>query len=194
MINIFMKSIFTPHEVFKRNHMKGRLQTSIVMVIVTALLGTIFAPVVYYYTYKDKYDINLNLRSMFLGLSVSIITWLVVLTLFWLLSKAFKKGIRFEQVASTWGLSYTPNFLCIILYNLLLVKPEIYNGSGFSTFVICSFFIMFLIWKAIFYFILMRFVIKTTLYEITVITAVSTLVFIVLMIVGFRVGIQVPML
>jgi hypothetical protein len=43
-------------------------------------------------------------------------------------------------------------------------------------------------------FMLMRFVIDTSLREIIVITAVSAVVFAVLMMIGFKVGIQVPML
>lgn len=195
MIHVLRQAIFTPLKVFNReDHIKDRLWASISMVIMTALLGSVVAPVIYFYTYQNKYEIQLDLGSMILGFAVSMITWLVVCTMFWLLSKAFHKGIVLGQVAATWGLSYIPNLFCIILYNLLLTHPGIYNGSGFSTFIISSLFLLFLIWKAIFYFILMRSVLNTTLLEITVCTAVSALVFTILMMVGFWVGIQVPML
>jgi hypothetical protein len=194
MTTVLYKSIFSPLEVFIRDNVKSRLQASIVTVLVTAFLGSIIAPVLYFYTYKNKYIIDLSFSSMFISLTMSIITWLVACTLFWLLSKAFCKGLGFGQITSIWGLSYIPNFLCLILYNLLLIKPEIYNGSGFSTFIISSFFIMFLIWKAIYYFLFMRFVINTTLREIIIITAISALVFAVIMTIGFRVGVQIPML
>jgi hypothetical protein len=194
MLNIIYKSIFAPLGVINRNNIKGKLQASIITVIVTAFLGSVVAPVVYYYVNRNKYEINLNIGSMLLGLSVSIITWLVVCTLFWLLSKAFHKEIGFVQVASTWGLSYIPNFLCIVLYNLLFILPKINNGSGFSAFIISSLFIMFLVWKAIYYFMFLRFVINTTLIEFAVFTAASAVVFAVLMLIGFKVGIQVPML
>jgi hypothetical protein len=194
MTNVLFQSIFAPLRVFNRGFVKSRIQTSIVTVIITALVGSVVAPVIYFYTYRSRYEIHMDISSMFLGLTVSIITWLATCTLFWILSKAFNKGIGFGQVASTWGLSYIPNFLCVILYNLLLIKPEIYNGSGFSSFIISSLFIMFLIWKSIYYFMFMRFMLNTTLLEIIVITAVSALLFGILMIIGFKVGIQVPML
>lgn len=193
MIYALLKSIFTPLEVINRNQVKGRFQASIVTVLVTAILGSVIAPVVCFYTNKNRYDVNLDIGGMFIGLSVSIITWLVVCALFWLLSKAYKKEIGFGQVASTWGLSYIPNLLCIVLYNLLLIIPEINNGSGLSAFVLSTLFVIFLVWKAIYYFMFLRFVINITLGEFLVITAVSTIVFLVLIIIGFNVGIQVPM-
>jgi len=194
MISILYKSIFTPLGVVNRDNAKGKLQASVVIVFVTAILGSLIAPVVCFYVNRNIYEIHLEIGSMFIALAVSIITWFAVCALFWLLSKAFKKGLGFRQVASTWGLSYIPNFLCVVLYNLLVILPGINNGSGFSAFIISSLFIMFLVWKAIYYFMLMRFVINTTLGEFIVITAISTLVFTVLMIIGFKVGIQVPML
>lgn len=189
-MNILFQSIFTPLGVFNNNYVKNRLQTSMIIVLSTAILETIFAPIAYFCTYK----INLDISSMFLRLVVVIITWVVVCTVFWLLSKYFHKKISFRQTASIWGLSYIPNFLCIILYNILLIKPKIYNGSGFSTFIISSLFIMFLIWKAIYYFMYMRSVLNTTLREIVIITVVSAFLFISLIMLEFMVGVQVPVL
>lgn len=194
MLNVLYKSIFAPLEIINRDKVRGRFEASIIIVTATAFLGSVVAPVVYFYANRNKYEISLNIGNMFIGLTVSISTWLAVCTLFWVLSKAFNKGIGFGQVASTWGLSYIPNFLCIVLYNLLFIIPDINNGSGFSAFLISSLFILFLVWKAIYYFMLMRLVIETTLFEISITTAVSAVVFAVLMIIGFKVGIQVPML
>jgi len=194
MLNILFQSIFAPLRVFNRKFDMRKFHTSLATVIITALLNTVIAPVVFFYVYRTKYEIHLDIGNMLLGLIVSIFTWLVVCTLFWIFSKTFNKGIGLRQIASTWGLSYIPNISCIILYNLLLIKPEIYNGSGFSTFIISTFFIMFLIWKAIYYFMLMRLVLNTTLREIIIITVVSALIFTVLMLIGSKVGIQVPML
>jgi hypothetical protein len=194
MLNTLYKSIFAPLGVINLKHIKGRLLASTVTVVGTAFLGSVVAPTVYYYVNKNEYDINLNMASMFLGLAVSIFTWVVACTLFWSISKVFNKKIGFGQVASTWGLSYVTNFFCIVLYNLFIIIPEINSGSGFSTFIISSLFIMFLVWKAIYYFMFMRFVINTTLIEFFAFTLISAVVFAVLMIIGFKVGIQVPML
>jgi|GEM_PF-2371095 hypothetical protein len=194
ILNILYQSIFAPLGVVNRENVKGRLQVSVVIVLLTTLFGSIIAPVIYFYTIRNKYEINLDIGNMFLRLSLSIITWLAACTLLWLMAKIFSKGIEFGQIVSTWGLSYIPNFLCIVLYELLLIKPEIYSGNGFSAFILSSFFIMFLVWKAIYYFMIMKLVIHTTLGEFFVITAVLAIVFSVFMVIGFRVGIQVPML
>lgn len=85
------------------------------------------------------------------------------------------------------------NFFCIFLYNLVIIKPEIYSGGGFVTFLISSFFIMFLIWKAIHYFMLMRIVLNTTIGEI-IITMVSALIFTALMLIDSKVGLKVAMI
>lgn len=194
MLNVLYKLIFAPLGVFNRDNVKGRLQASVAAVLVTAILESVVAPVVYFYVNRDRYEINLDIGSMFIRLAVSIITWLAVCALFWLSAKAFNKGLSYRQVVSTWGLSYIPNLLCVLLYNLLLIIPKANNGSGFAAFIICTLFIMFLVWKAIYYFMLMRFVIDTTLREIIVITTISAVMFVILIIIGFKVGIQVPML
>ncbi|SFR96916.1 YIP1 family protein [Anaeromicropila populeti] len=193
-MNILYQSIFAPLGVFNNNYVKYRFQTAMIIVLSTAVLETILAPIIYFCTYRNRYKINLDISSMFLRLVVVIITWVVVCTVFWMFSKYFHKRISFSQTVSIWGLSYIPNFLCIILYNILLIKPEIYNGSGFSTFIISSLFIMFLIWKAIYYFMYMRSVLNTTLREITIITVVSALLFVSLIVIEFMVGVQVPVL
>ena len=91
MINVLYKAIVAPLGVFSRNNVKGRLQASSVTVVFTALFGSVIAPVAYFYTYKDSYEINLDISRMLIGLVISITTWLVVCTMFWLLSKTFNK-------------------------------------------------------------------------------------------------------
>lgn len=193
MLYALYKSIFAPLEVINRNEVKGRLSASVVTVLTTAVLGSVIAPIIYFYANKSRYDITLDIGGMFIGLSVSIVTWLAVCTLLWLLSKAFKKGLEFGQVASTWGLSYIPNLLCIVLYSLLLNIPKIYNSSDALTFVFSTVFIILLVWKAIYYFMFLRYVMDTSLGEFVAITAVSAVVFATLIILGSKAGIQVPM-
>lgn len=194
MISILMQSVYAPISVFNRRFDRKKLQASLTVVILATILNTVIAPLALFLAYRERYDIYLNIGNMLLGLIISIMTWLAACTLFWLFSKAFQKGVGFGQIAATWGLSFIPNVLCIILYSLLSVKPEIYNGSVLLAMIFSALFIMLLIWKSIYYFMMMRLVLDTTLREILVITAASALVFTALMLVGSRVGIQVPML
>lgn len=193
-MNVLFQSIFSPLGVFHNNYVKNRLQISLVIILITVVSETIIAPIAYYYTYRSRYEIQLDIRSMFINLLLVVIIWSVVCINFWMFSKVFRKKISFGQIVSIWGLSFIPNVFCIILYNLLLIKPEIYNGSGFSTFIISSFFILFLVWKAIYYFMFMRSVLNTSLHEIVIITVVSAILFALLMMLEFRLGIQVPIL
>ncbi len=191
---VLYKAIFDPLAVISSDHVKGRISASVLTVIATALFGSVIAPVVYFYENVGQYENNLNIENLIICFTVSIATWLAVCLLFWFFSVAFKKKIEFRQVVSTWGLSYIPNFLCVILFYLLLICPEINSGSRFSTFIVSTLFIMLLVWKAIYYFMFMRVVMGTTLFEILAVTAISSVVFIFLSILGFRIGIQVPML
>ncbi len=100
MLNVLYKSIFAPLGVFNRDNAKGRLQASVVTVLVTVILETVVAPVLYFYVNRDKYEIILDIDSTLIGLAVSIITWLAVCALFWLAAKAFNKGLGFRQVVS----------------------------------------------------------------------------------------------
>ncbi len=192
-MSVLYKSIFAPLEVISRNEVKGRLAASVITVLTTAVLGSVISPIIYFYTNKSRYDISLDIGGMFLGLVVSVFTFIAVCTLMWLLSKAFKKGLKLGQVASTWGLSYIPNLLCVILFNLLLNVPGIYNSSSALAFIFSTLFIIFLVWKAIYYFMFLRFVLETTLGEFVAITAVSAAVFAALIILGTKAGVQVPM-
>ncbi len=194
MLYALYKSIFAPLEVINRNEVKGRIHASVVTVLATAIFGSVIAPIIYFCANKSRHDISLDIGGMFTGVSVSIVIWIAVCVLLWLLSKAFRKGLGFGLMASTWGLSYIPNLLCIVLYNLLLNIPGIYNGSGVFAFIFSTLFIILLVWKAIYYFMFLRFVIDTTLGEFVAITAISAVVFAALIILGSKVGIQVPMI
>lgn len=194
MFNVLYMAIFKPLKVFNTKNIKGRFTASITTVLLTVIAGTVLAPILYYVANKSRYTIELNIGDMFLGVLVSVATWLVVCVMFWILSKAFRKRLDFMQVASIWGLSYIPTFLCVVLYNILLIAPRMTNLSGFVAFLISALFIMILVWKTILYFVFMRFVVDTTLREMIIYSIVSVVLFTALMLIGSKVGIAVPML
>ena len=194
MFYVLYKSIFAPLQVINKDDIKGRLAASVTAVLAAAVAVSVIAPVVFYFVNKSRYDISLDIGGIFIALSVSIASWLAVCAVFWLLSRAYKKGLGFKQITSAWGLSYIPNLLCIVLYILLMNIPGLYAGSGFLTFIFITLFIILLVWKAIYYFMYLRFVLDTTLGEFIVITAVSAALFAALIILGSISGIQVPMI
>jgi hypothetical protein len=189
--NIY-KSVFSPLEIINRKSIEGKLLASLFVVLVTALFGSVLAPALYYSSYKNKLEISISAGSMLTMFLISVLTWIAACGLFWLLSVIFRKQVGFKEIISTWGFSYVPNFMCIIAYSLIQLTPGIFNGI--FGFLINTFFIMLLVWKAIYFFIEMRFVIRTTVLELFIITLVTGIVFMLLMWIGFSFGIQVPML
>ena len=93
MLHVLYKSIFAPLEIINSKEAKGRISASIVTVLAAAVLGSVIAPIIYFYANKSRYDVSLDIGGMVIGLSVSIATFIAVCALMWLLSRAFKKGL-----------------------------------------------------------------------------------------------------
>ena len=194
MLEVLYKAIFKPLDIINNNKIEGRFSASVATVVISALFGTVIAPAAYYYMYRQKYTISLDIEGMLIAAAVSFATFIAVCAMFWLFARAYRKDIAFKQVVSIWGLSYIPNFLCIVLYYLLMLFPGIYDGSGVSAFILGTLFILLLVWKAIYYFMFLKCVMDVTLKEFIITAAVSAAVFAILLFVGMKAGIQVPMI
>lgn len=191
--NIY-KSIFSPLQIFYGKDAGCKLFGSTIVVVAAALLGAVIFPLLYYFNFRSKFDISISADSMLMMLSVGILTWLAVCMLFWLLSKSFRKPVSFKEIASTWGYSYIPNVICIMIYNLILLKTNLFTSNDILGFIINTLFIMLLIWKVIYFFIELKYVINTNGAELLIATLIAGVFFILLMWAGFLAGIQVPML
>jgi hypothetical protein len=194
VIKYLYRSITSPLEVMNQEEPEGKLAASFLIVIASAVVGSVIAPIAYYLILKNKHDLSLHLHTIFITFGVSILTWLAACAVFWGLAFAFRKELGFKQILSTWGFSYTPNLICIIVYNAIILKPFILFDNSITVFLISTFFIMLLVWKALYYFIEMKYVIKTTASELLVITVINGLFFAVFMAAGAAIGIEVPML
>jgi hypothetical protein len=194
ILKYIYRSIFSPMDVMDREYSQGKLATSFFIVILTAAAMSFLTDISYYLTFRDKYDLSFNLKTTFIVFCAGILTWLVACAALWALSAFFRKAVGIRQILSTWGFSYIPNLICILAYNALLVKPFLLPNNGMSTFLLKTFFIMLLIWKALYYLIEMKCVIKTTVFELLIMTIVNGIVFMVLMALGGLAGLQIPML
>ena len=192
MWKVLLQSIVSPLDVFRREGDKGKEVASIVTVLSTAVLGTVLLPIAYYLAYRNRYELTLDVGGMLLALCVSVLSWIAVCLLFWTLSKAFHNGLSFRQTASIWGLSYVPNFLCVLLYGFLKIVPDLKISSGFAAYLVSALFILLLVWKVIYYFMFLRFVMDTSLKEFLLTVAASAIVFSALIWAGASAGIQVP--
>ena len=192
MWKVLLQSIVSPLHVFRREGDKGKEVASIVTVLATAVLGTVLLPIAYYLAYRNRYELTLDVGGMLLALCVSVLSWIAVCLLCWALSKAFHNGVSFRQTASIWGLSYVPNFLCVLLYGFLKVVPDLRISSGFAAYLVSAMFILLLVWKVIYYFMFLRFVMDTSLKEFLLTVAASAIVFSALIWADASIGIQVP--
>ncbi len=193
ILKILYCAITSPLKVINRAQIKGKLSASLMIVFLAALTGTVLAPLAYYITYKDIYDLTLNLNNNLIMFIAGISTFLVECLVFWLFSNIFKKEASFKQFVSTWGLSFTANLICILTYFMLQLSDIRIDNTIFAFF-INTFFIVLLVWKAIYYFIEMKLVMKATAFELVIITIICGVIFPVLMMANSFIGIQVPML
>lgn len=193
-LKILCSSICAPLKLINRKNTEGKLLASFIIVLITVFSGSILFPTMYYITFKDRYNITFNASTILIMFCVSVITWLAVCTVFWLLSLFLKKEVSYKLIVSTWGLSYIPNLVCIAAYAILQLKPCLFISNGIVAFLMNTFFIMLLIWKVIYYFMEMKYVIRATAFELLIITIITGITFLFLIMIGSATGIQVPML
>ncbi len=193
IIKILYCAVTSPLKVINRAQIKGRLSASLMIVFLAALAGAVLAPLAYNFTYKDVYVLTLNSNNNFVMFIAGISTFLAECLVFWLFSIIFKKEASFKQFVSTWGLSFIANLICILTYFMLQLS-DIRTYNTIFAFLISTFFIILLVWKAIYYFIEMKLVMKATAFELVIITFICGMIFTVLMMVNSFIGIQIPML
>ncbi len=194
ILKILYSAIFSPLQVINGKKNEGKVLASFIIVFITAFSGSVIAPTAYYFTFQDKYNLTFKFSSNLIMFCVSILTWLAACSVLWLLSLFLKKEVRFMQIVSTWGLSYIPNLFCIVIYYGLQLKSEVLITSEIVAFLINTVFILLLVWKVIYYFMEMKYVLKATVFELFIITIIVGITFVCFMTVGSAVGIQVPML
>ena len=194
ILKILYCAVTSPLEVINRAQIKGKLSASFMIVILAALAGAVLAPIAYYFTYKEVYDLTLNLNNNLVTFIASISTFLAECMVFWLFSIIFKKEASFKQFVSTWGFSFITNLICILTYFILQLWSDLRIDNALLAFLINTFFVILLVWKAIYYFIEMKLVMKATAFELVIITTICGMILTVLMVANSFIGIKVPML
>jgi len=193
MWRVLYQSICAPLQVFNRENRAGKMSASVAAVLSTAIMGTVLLPVAFYIANRDRYELSIDAGGILIALCVSVLSWLAVCLLFWALSRAFHNVLSFQKTAAVWGLSYIPNLLCVLLFGVLQVVPGVRITSGVAAFIVGALFILLLVWKAIYYFMFLRFVMEVSLKEFMLTVAASAIVFFGLIYAGALAGIQVPM-
>lgn len=191
-LRIIFKSISSPLQVIKTGKVEDKLRGSIILMLLNTLLLTIIMPVVYYCYFKNIYSITLEAVKLVIIFCISLAITVISCLSFLFVSVVFKKNIQFKEITAFWGLSYIPNIVCTILYTLTELFNYVLIGNSLAGFIINTVFIMLLIWKAIFYFIQMNFVLKLSGFEFITASIAVGIVFIALIFAGSSAGIQIP--
>lgn len=189
---IILKSISSPLQVIKTEKAEDKLRVSIILMLLNTLLLTIIMPIVYYFYFKNLYSITLEAVNLVIIFCISLAITVTACLSFLFVSIIFKKNIPFKEITAFWGLSYIPNIVCTILYTLTELFNSVLIGNSLAGFIINTVFIMLLIWKAIFYFIQMNFVLKLSGFEFITASIVVGTIFIALIFAGSSAGIQIP--
>lgn len=194
IMQTIIKSTISPVGIMSSQKIKESELASFITVFITTVFGSIIAPATYYLYGRSRFEISLSISSIIIMFFISILTWLAACTLFWIISHLFKKEVDFRRIAASWGFSYIPNLICIVAYNIIQMNFISLIGSSFIAVLINTLFIMLLVWKTIYFFLEMKFVMKLNAYELLIATIITALVFLILMSIGFAFGIQIPML
>lgn len=194
IFKIIVKALISPLDIIGSMKAAEYLPVSLAIAGLCLLLDTVALPYGYYLTFRQKYDIDLSIGMITAMFFTGTLTFLASILIFRGVSKVCGKKAGFVEIIATWGLSFIPDLFCILLYGALQLKLVELQGNRLLAVVVSTFFILFLIWKAIFYLIEMRYVLKLEFTQLIIATAVIGIVYIGLMSAGFAVGIQVPFL
>lgn len=194
-MNIFLliaKSIYSPVGVIKCEKIEDRFIIGNLVFLISCIINAFIFPIVYYLYFKNKYDIHLEDTKMLLIFSICIVTFFLECIMFWLVSVFFKKKTSLKEIIAIWGVSLFSNIFCVTIYLLSLIFNSIIVSRPIFMFTLNTIYIMLLIWKTIYYFIVVNLILKLKVIETMIATVLIWLGIFILMIVGFAVGIQVP--
>jgi hypothetical protein len=192
MLNIIWKAIVSPMDVIGQRNVKNRPEAALATVLLAALLGAAALPIASDLAGAQTETFT-DIGRMVLVFATSVATWLAVGGALGLVAIALHRELRYKQLTPVWGLSYLPNVLCLVLYTIALAAPTLWKGSDIGSFVFATLFILCLVWKAIYYFLVVRVVFQASLAEFLGMTAFLGAVFAALALLGAQLGVQVPM-
>lgn len=164
------------------------------IILVTAAFNGFIGPVVTYYLNRNDYHLNLSFVSMLCIFSLSGAMYLIDCGILWFTAKLCGQKVDFKSIAATWGFSFIPTLICSILVNIDETIWYFFVGKSFLLFILNTFFILLLIWKAIFYFMECHEVLQLKGWKLVLSTVGIGFLFVMLIFADARLGLKVPML
>lgn len=184
----------SPYEFIKNVGQNGRPGLSISIVAAGSAFAGFVAPVAYYLVNRNDFPVSLDILNMMTIFLVSICTYPVACGILWLASRFAGSRCGFREIISTWGLSYIPTILCYMVVVAGECAFYYFIGNTVLKLLINTLFLLLLIWKAIFYFIEARAVLRIKGYRLAIATLAIGVLFALLMFINIQFGLISPML
>lgn len=106
--------------------------------------------------YFEDTQNRIDFPHMLLVTALGVITYFIVCLVFWLICKCFGSKTGFMSYVQTWGLTYFPTLLCIIVVAFTEVYFYVFWNSVAWAMVFNILFGGILLWKTVLYILFMR--------------------------------------
>lgn len=125
------------------------------LVTLTILVNTVLEPLLQVMSADAGVDM-IDLKLNALAAVLSVVTYLAICAVIWLVCKAFGSKTPFRDYAKSWGLTYYPTLLCAIVVAFTEAYFFFFWNSIAWGMVFNILFVGILLWKAILYVIYLR--------------------------------------
>lgn len=194
LLKNFWRAVFKPLALINDYKNNPKPLLSVLVVAITCLFNAVAAPLAYQLFNHGAYEAGFSIGMSLQILAVSIVSFLLSCLLFRLLAMQFKKQVKFVQILSTWGISFLPTLLCIAAVEASEAGFYLFMGNMGLSLVFSTFLILLLAWKIILFFMELGVVLGLKGRQTAWAVVIAAVVYVILMIVSFNLGLKVPML
>jgi hypothetical protein len=124
------------------------------LVAFTIVINTVFEPVLRFFAVSLHQKIDW--LHVLITSALGICAYLIICTVFWLVSKCFGSKTNFRIYFNTWGLTYFPTMLCSLVVAFTEVYFYVFWNSILWGMVLSILFVGILLWKTILYMLYLR--------------------------------------
>lgn len=149
-MNKLTKALNRPADAFR----EGSMVLSWVLVAVTALINSVFEPLLRHFCAQRP--IILNFLSMLKITAYGLLSYIVICAVFFMVCKIFGSTKSFLAHMKAWGMTYFPTAVCAATVAVTEVFFYLFWNSTGLGMLLNFIFVAILIWKAILYIIYLR--------------------------------------
>lgn len=195
VIHDLWRAVINPLALMKEYREKARVLPAVLTVLAACALNAAAAPAAYwlsggahaYARHFTAWDISAVFLASALSAAVSCL-------LFRLLAAVFRKPARFKTIFATWGVSFFPTMLAVILVEASEAWFTLFIGNAWLGMLLFTLLLMLLAWKAILFFMELGVVLGLKGNQTAWAVLITAVIYAAIMFVGFHIGIKTPML